>query len=293
MGYIVGIDGGGTSCRLAIADGTGRILGQAKSGSANIRTDLAGARANIVAAAEEAAAAAGLPVDAVRSATAVLGLAGGNVGDHAARLQTMLPFGDSHVVSDALIALQGALGSHDGAIAILGTGSIFAARRGEKVRMIGGWGFQIGDLGSGARLGRQLLEEALLAYDGVRASSPLTDAVLQRFEGDPRLMVEAVRDAPPAFYGSFAPQIVGALERGDEVAEAIFADALANAERMLEAVAGNGDERICLLGGLAETYAERMSERFRRRLHAPLGDALQGAVQMAVQIAAAGGKAAR
>ena len=34
--YLVGIDGGGTSCRARICDLDGNILGEAKTGSANI-----------------------------------------------------------------------------------------------------------------------------------------------------------------------------------------------------------------------------------------------------------------
>ena len=51
MNLVLGIDGGGTSCRAALATADGRVIGRAKSGAANIRTDLTGARQNIVEAA--------------------------------------------------------------------------------------------------------------------------------------------------------------------------------------------------------------------------------------------------
>ena len=51
MTLVIGIDGGGTSCRAALATADGRIVGRGKSGAANIRTDLTGARASIVEAA--------------------------------------------------------------------------------------------------------------------------------------------------------------------------------------------------------------------------------------------------
>ncbi|MET0172534.1 MAG: BadF/BadG/BcrA/BcrD ATPase family protein, partial [Agrobacterium vaccinii] len=34
--YLVGVDGGGTSCRAAVADVNGQILGRGKSGASNI-----------------------------------------------------------------------------------------------------------------------------------------------------------------------------------------------------------------------------------------------------------------
>ncbi|MCQ8781455.1 BadF/BadG/BcrA/BcrD ATPase family protein [Mangrovibrevibacter kandeliae] len=286
MTYVVGIDGGGTSCRVAIGDETGRILAQAQSGPANIRTDLEGAHANIVAATTTAAERANLSMDVLGTAAAVLGLAGGNVGRHAAVLRSMLPFRESRVVSDGLIALHGALGPHDGVIAILGTGSVFFVRRQGTVRSVGGWGFQVGDLASGARIGRQLLEETLLAFDGVRPGSPLTDRVMETFDGDPRRIVDQVRDATPGFYGSFAPSIVEAASAGDGVAEDILEAGRRDIERMLAVIVAPDTDRICLLGGLAPTYAARLSDTYLQRLKPPIGDALQGAVAMAAAGAA-------
>ena len=181
-----------------------------RSGSANIRTDMEGARENIMAAVGEAAGAAGVVAGALEHAVAVLGLAGGNVGDYSVRLKALLPFRRSVIVNDGIIAMHGALGAHDGVIAIVGTGSVFVSRRGERVRSIGGWGFQVGDLGGGARLGRQLLEEVLLAHDGVRPASALTGKVMAMFDNDPRKIVDQVRDATPGLYGSFAPLLVEA-----------------------------------------------------------------------------------
>lgn len=45
--YLIGIDGGGTSCRAAVATADGRILGRGKAGAANILTDPETALANI------------------------------------------------------------------------------------------------------------------------------------------------------------------------------------------------------------------------------------------------------
>ena len=52
--YAIGIDGGGTSCRAAVADATGRILGRGRAGAANIMSDASGALENIVAATRSA-----------------------------------------------------------------------------------------------------------------------------------------------------------------------------------------------------------------------------------------------
>ena len=207
MEYMIAIDGGGTSCRVLVADGSGVVLGRGKAGSANIMTDMDGARQNIVAASEAAFADAGLPPDVISASSAVLGLAGANIGNYGERIRVLLPFRRSIVETDAMIALNGALGAEDGAMAILGTGSIFMARSKGTIRSVGGWGFMVGDLGSGARVGRALLQEALLAHDDVHRGSALTSEVLRRFEDDPQTLVEYAHTAKPGEFGTFAPLV--------------------------------------------------------------------------------------
>jgi glucosamine kinase len=279
--YVVGVDGGGTSCRVAVADLRGRMLGAAMGGPANIRTDLPGAHSNIMTALAAAAAQAGLPPDGMTDVTAVLGLAGANVGDYAQCLAALLGFRDTLIVHDAIIAVQGALGARDGVVGIIGTGSAFVGRFAGRTRMIGGWGFQIGDLGSGARLGQRLLQESLLAFDGVRPASPLTGQILAAFDGDPRVMVEKLAQAAPGFYAGFVPMLVAAAEAADPVARAILQAGAKDVERMLDAVIIAGTQRICLLGGLAATYAARLGEGYRSLLTPALDDALDGAVMLA------------
>lgn len=283
MAYLIGIDGGGTSCRAAIADEGGHVLGLGRSGSANIMTDLEGARSHIMAAVHAACDEAGLARGTVEDAVAVLGLAGANIGEHGARIRALLPFRESLVETDALIALHGALGEHDGAVAVIGTGSVFVARRGDTVRMVGGWGFMLGDLGSGARVGRALLQEVLLAHDGVHAGSALTALVLKRFEDAPQGLVEYAHAAPPGEFGSFAPLVFDHATRGDPVARALVDGATRSIEEALDAIMPENCERLCLLGGLAGRYRNELGARYRTLLREPLGNALEGALAMALR----------
>ena len=43
----IGVDGGGTRCRVQVADAEGRPVGAAEGGSANVYLDFAGAIATI------------------------------------------------------------------------------------------------------------------------------------------------------------------------------------------------------------------------------------------------------
>ncbi|MGB3897155.1 MAG: N-acetylglucosamine kinase [Mesorhizobium sp.] len=283
MDFVLGIDGGGTSCRAAVARADGVVLGRAKAGAANIRTDLTGARTSIVEAARRAFAEAGQDPDLVSRTPAVLGLAGANVGTYRQQLQAILPFSRSRVETDAEIALEGAVGAGDGAMAILGTGSAYMVRKGGKSRAIGGWGFQVGDQGSGARVGRDLLEQTLLAYDGIREASPLTREMLAVFRDRPEDVVEFTTNAKPGDFGGFAPKVFDYAQKGDAVAVWIVNRAVADVEAALGALDLSDDAPLCLLGGLAPLYAPRLSQRFRGLLREPLGDALSGAVRMAAR----------
>lgn len=282
--YILGIDGGGTSCRAAVARPDGFILGRGKSGAANILTDPNNAIISITEAAKAAYRDAGLDEAGVNGATAFLGLAGTNVGDLTRYVHDRLPFRRTAIDSDGLIALQGAIGDEDGAVAILGTGSIYMGRKDGTVRYIGGWGFTVGDLGGGARLGHALLQEALLAFDGVHPRSPVTNAVIEEFKHDPRGIVEFARLSKPGDFGRFAPLLFDHARQGDAQAIAIVKTGAVAVNESLDAImALAGAPRLCLLGGLAPLYPQWLSEKHRSILIEAEADALTGAVALAAK----------
>ena len=91
MDLLVAIDGGGTSCRAAIAEPGGRVVGRATTGSANVSTDPAGAVENIVAATRAALADGGAADFPIVALHAYLGLAGVNVNADADAFAARLP----------------------------------------------------------------------------------------------------------------------------------------------------------------------------------------------------------
>lgn len=278
MSIYLGIDGGGTGCRAAAADGAGLVLGEGAAGPANIFTDPEGARANLLAAAE--AALAGRRME---KAVAVLGLAGANVPEAGGRVAAGLPFAKARVVSDALIAVRGALGAGDGVAATLGTGSIFAAQRGGAVRFIGGWGFLLSDHGSGARMGRALLEAALLAHDGLAASTPLLAAVVAE-AGGPEGLVGFAQGARPAEFARYAPRVLEAAEAGDAGAEAVLTEAEGEVAAAVDLLLAEGPAPVCFLGGLGPAFADRLAGRYGALIRPALGSALDGALAMAREL---------
>ena len=284
MAFLVGVDGGGTSCRAVIATSEGARLGEGLAGSANIMTDLNSARDNILEATGLAARQAGLSESRMSESAAVLGLAGANIGDNKSRIASLLPFRISHVETDARIALHGALGETNGGVAVVGTGSVFMSQNRGRIRSIGGWGFAVGDFCSGARLGRTLLQDVLRAYDKVRPESELARKVLARFEDNPGTLVKYAQAAKPGDFSSFAPVLFEYADRGDPVATEIVSSAVEDLEENLRALIWAEELPFCLLGGLAPSYSKRLSGPFKKRERPPKGNALSGALSMAVSM---------
>ncbi len=281
--YRVGIDGGGTRCRAAVAGADGRILGRGISGAANILTDPETALAHIRLATEAAFQEAGLPASGLSAATAVLGLAGNNVADAVSFIAARLPFARAQIVSDVLVALQGALGDRDGAVASLGTGTVYSIRQQGTVSMLGGHGFKVGDLGSGARLGQGLLQEALLAHDGIRPTTPLTETVLAEFGRSPEAIIAFAHTAHPADYGRYAGSVFSAGAAGDAVGVQLVRMAAGHIDQTLDAIVARGVRTLCLVGGLAPLYRPWLAERPGITIAESAADALTGAVALAVQ----------
>ncbi|RWX76559.1 N-acetylglucosamine kinase [Neorhizobium lilium] len=282
--YFLGIDGGGTSCRAALADGSGTVIGRGRSGASNILTDPDTALKHIVEASELAFQEAGISPQ-LTSTFAILGLAGNNVGDAVNYVKARLPFAGADIVSDGMIALQGAIGDEDGTIGIVGTGTVYILRHKGRLRSIAGWGFHVSDLGSGARLGQMALQECLLAYDRIHPMTGLSQTILAEFGGRPETVVEFARLAKPGEFGRYTPRVFEFAGRGDEVALRILKTGAVGIDEALDAVEAitGGNGKLCLLGGLAPLYPPFLAERHRLRLSDPLADALTGAVALALK----------
>ncbi len=283
---LLGIDGGGTSCRARIVAVDGMVLGEGRAGSANVRLGLDHAFGAVLAAAGEALEAAGLDAGAMSRLHAGLGLAGVNLAiafDEA--MAYPLPFAGRLLATDTEIARLGAHGGGDGGIVILGTGSCAEARIGDRALRLGGRGFTLGDQGSGAAIGRAALRHALLAHDGLAPDSALCRALLAEFGPDidvaPDAMIIWAEQAAPSDYARFSPAVLAHADRGDPVAIGIVREAAAAADQLILGLQAAGTERIAMLGGMAAGLRPWLAERTRACLVEPEGSALDGALLLA------------
>lgn len=270
MTIFLGIDGGGTGCRAAACDAAGRVLGMGAAGPANVNTDTETTRLNVMDAARQALAGQ----DPTR-VCAVLGLAGANVRAAAEALRAGLPFARTQIVTDAVTAARGALGPHDGIVAAMGTGSVFAVQRDGVIRQFGGRGFLLGDEGSGAVLGRNLLSHALRAEDGFAEMTPLLRAVLDEFSGVEGV-IRFATTARPGDFATLAPRLVSS---DDPAAQALLDAAVTELRSMLARLQGDDPLPVTFLGGLGPVYAARLGDLWP--LRPALGTGVDGALAMA------------
>lgn len=277
---LIGIDGGGTSCRGRAILADGRRV-EARGGPANVsRFD--SATDNLRALLQGLAEAAGLAD--WRGARAHLGLAGVISPAIAARVAAVLPIEAPVVTGDETIMIAGALGEADGAVAAIGTGSFVGRQSGGEIRAIGGWGFVLGDQAAGAWLGRRLLEETILAADRLVRPTGLSEAIGARMGGVPGIVDFGFRAGPDEF-AALAPEIVAAAGSGDPLAARLMQEGAAYVGRALAALGWRPGEPLVLAGGLGPAYAGWLDAPARDALAPARGSALDGAMTLAARAA--------
>jgi N-acetylglucosamine kinase-like BadF-type ATPase len=192
-------------------------------------------------------------------------------------------------------------------VIISGTGSIAYGRNGAgEAARSGGWGYVLGDEGSGYWIGRAALRAVLREADHRGPRTMLTPMLLQHFAiPQPQGLIYEVYhgNLKPAAIGALATCVQQAFEKRDEVAVGI----LQAAARELEAAALSVARRLDLIGqpfpfilagGIfrAVPWLEReLSERLPRAVPGSRAQLLdrepaEGAVAFAVQEAHGGAR---
>lgn len=276
--YAAGVDGGATKTAVVLADERGTITAEAETGPSNFQIiGIERASRAIADGIQECCTRARCSPGLLRSVVA--GVTGAGRPHDQERLRAALaaelaarginPALD--VMSDALIALEGAFGGEAGAILIAGTGSVaFAKMANGSVKRVGGWGRLLGDEGGGFAVGRAALAAVCRHLDGRGPATTLTQMVaaihgLSSQEQIIRMIYEENFDP-----STLAPMVLEAAGRKDAVSAAIVATAAADLVdhvRALVPPAGKAAQpfRVALIGSmLAGTNA--LSGEVRRRI---------------------------
>ncbi|MEX1179802.1 MAG: BadF/BadG/BcrA/BcrD ATPase family protein [Cucumibacter sp.] len=290
----LGVDGGGTHCRMRLADSALATLGEAKiERKSNLQVDDGdSAYSAVIELTGMVFRAAGLLPETAARTYACFGMAGARLESARAAFETRAyPFARVKVYDDIDIARSGALLGEDGAALIVGTGSAGLAVIGGKRHQIGGWGFHVGDTMSGAILGRELLRISLLAHEGLRPATPLTRAAMARFKSEPNELMgwsfsANGPDAParPADFGEYAPMVLDYLDRADPVALELLEFELAAIDQYVDWFRTRGAKVIAVVGGLGGRLYPRLVERYGEIIAEPKSAPLDGALILARQL---------
>jgi glucosamine kinase len=177
--FLIGVDGGGSGTRALLARPGGAVLGHGEAGPSALGQGIEPAWAQVQQAVRAAFAHAGLAVAPWASCGLAAGLSGANNAPWYGEFIAQNPgFGRLLVETDSFVMLVGAHAGRPGAIVAAGTGAIGEVWRADGSRSSSnGWGFPVGDEGSGAWLGVHAVNLAQQAMDGRAEASPLVRRV--------------------------------------------------------------------------------------------------------------------
>lgn len=252
---VIGIDAGGTRTVCQVADAAGHVEAEFIGPGANLQSEgelgIEGVLGALLARAFG---------DSGAAAVICLGMAGADRPEDMAVVRGVLARigrgARSVVVNDALLALEAGSGQGPGVVVVSGTGSIAYGRdRNGRAARAGGWGYVLGDEGSGYWLGRQALRSVVRAADGRGQPTALTPRILAHYgAARPQDLIHEIAGggARPSAIAQLAQAVGEAAADADPVAQHLIrvaAQELTNAAESVVRRLGLGDAPLWLAGG--------------------------------------------
>ncbi|BDD82783.1 ATPase, BadF/BadG/BcrA/BcrD type [Tsukamurella pulmonis] len=286
---VIGLDIGGSKTQAVRAE-NGVVVTEALSGSANISSvgrDEAGRQLDI--------ALARLGVDGVGAVCA--GAAGVETPAGAATLTALLaervPGARIRVVHDSQLILAAA-GVRDGIAVISGTGAVAWGRKDERRARAGGWGYLLGDEGSGYWVAKEAVRRTLIRLDRDESADHLGQQLAADcgLQGTEELLDHFYAQQERRYWAGRARVVFELAQSGDAASIEIVEEAA----RALTDIAVSVAERIgstgpvVLAGGLA-VHQPALQRRVRHHLgmrgisdlRVLTVDPVRGAVQIALR----------
>ena len=283
--YLLGVDGGGTGTRVLLASRSGSVLSQATAGPSALGQGVAAAWQQIGIATRAAFATAGIALPDWSQCAMGAGLSGANNPPWAEEFLATNPgFRQLVLESDAFTALLAGHGGKPGAMVAAGTGSIGEALYADGTRrQVGGWGFPVGDEGSGAWMGLRAMAHAQQAMDGRVAPGPLATRIHAQYGPD--------RDALQRWSASagqfeFAQLALLAFEcaQHDTVAQQLLTEAAAAIAAVALALDPHGVLPVAIYGSVGRQLIPHLDAGLRSRCVESPQDAVHGALSLVHQL---------
>jgi N-acetylglucosamine kinase-like BadF-type ATPase len=251
----VGVDAGGTSTKASASrdgDAYGRAQGAAANASAIGFERAAAAIASVIEEALQGESAQAICVGAAGAGRKEVS------GAFEAELRKRFPGARVCVCDDARIALRAAVPDGDGIVLISGTGSIAYGEFGESVVRAGGYGYLVGDEGSGFAIGSAAVRLLLRSYDGRSIADAFTAQVAAALGSScANDVLERVyrNEHPVRALAALAPMVIEAANAGQRAANKILQAAALDLSDLVKSLlraadAGRSEIPIVFAGGL-------------------------------------------
>lgn len=254
----LGIDGGGSSTRVFVVDGDLRLVDMRRGGPSNVV---------VVGEARADAALSSLLSAGERYTAIVAGIAGADRPWVRAFWESRLAPHADHiwVMGDYRIAWAALTDGSPGLVAIFGTGSVFYAEGKRCHARLGGYGWKVGDVGSGIMLGQAAVNAAFGELEGWGPPSALTRPVLAWAKaGDRAELLNHIYhpDVDWRSVSDLAAEVFWACDAGDGPAASILEGQAQLIQRYLSAAETKAellvDGHWGLAGGLARLWLPRL-----------------------------------
>jgi len=276
MNDIVTVDGGASRCRLAAYSADGQMQARVVVDMhASLTLGVDEAWSHIEYGLQQLADELCKPPN-WRPRVLSLGLAGSLQQHRREAFLALVPEGMQAILNtDGYAQLMGATDGQPGICLAVGTGSVlhWLDEQG-KTGMAGGWGFPVGDQGSGAWLGMQLLQLYIAHKDGHHCDSLMIPLLERRIGTSVSAIQQWTTQTRSGELATLAPLIFHAASAADMHAQALLEDAVEQCLKLVRLAPSKLP--IFVVGGIGEQLLATLGTQLGTRLHAPHGDALLG-----------------
>jgi len=241
--YIIGVDGGGTKTRAVIGTKDGSVLAVMDGDGTNIKsTPSYEVRQHI----QQLLECLVQKVGATKSdiSTVFLCVAGGDRQEDLIRWKEWIahifpfPFCKVTVTNDAVAALTSGTFTQEGLVVIAGTGSIVYVVQENFISRIGGWGYLLGDEGSGYYIGQEALRAITRQYDAYGLNEDaFSKAILERLAlTDPTEIITLIYEhtQPRICISSITRTVLLLATQNNEIAKRIVDRAVTHLVQLLQ-----------------------------------------------------------
>ena len=273
--FLIGIDGGGTKTTAVIGDENGHLLAVVKGSSGNLTAiSLEQLYTLITDLIEQLVKKANVEIaDIAMIFAAMAGAARSEEQQSIYKAFQQSPVLEKmNIQSDTHAALAAGTWGKEGTIIIAGTGAILFGYKHEKSFRIGGWGYLLGDEGSGYHLGKLAIRSILHAQDNQQELRPFQQAILSHFDvqSPNQLITKIYTSLNPVTAISSTSKLVLAAFEEDPTARSIVKDVQEELLKLIESAYARIDytKPIVLHGGLFSNhlfyreFENRVSVRF-------------------------------